>query len=235
MSCDHIHVDLNVLEACIGYSFSERRFLKRALTHRSADQARYGKHMERLEFLGDAVLGLVISEFLHDTYPDKPEGELSRMRSVLVRKDALLKVAQAWHLVDYLCVGDSERIGKDGSGIKSPSITANAVEAVIGAVFEDGGWEPARHMVKCAWQAMLVDIGNIDTCDAKSRLQEWTQANDQGLPEYELKDMGAGSTLRFEAICRVKGQILGRGHGDRKKQAETKAAEHAYRKLGPES
>ncbi len=231
MSRAHIHPELDVLETCIGYSFSDLQLLKRALTHRSADQAIHGKHMERLEFLGDAVLGLVISEFLHDTYPDKPEGELSRMRSMLVRKQGLLEVAQAWHLVVYLCVGDSERIEKNGSGIKSPSIAANAVEAVIGAVFEDGGWDSARKIVSCAWQEMLADIGNIDTCDAKSRLQEWTQANDQGLPEYELRDRGAGSSPRFEASCRVKGALLGLGHGERKKQAETEAAEQAYRKL----
>jgi len=227
------HAEPGDLEACIGYSFSDRRLLERALTHRSADQAIHDKHMERLEFLGDAVLGLVISEFLHDRYPDKSEGELSRMRSVLVRKEGLLEVAQAWHLVSYLCVGDSERIEKNT--IKSPSIAANAVEAVIGAVFEDGGWEPARRMVRCAWQRMLAGIGNIDPRDAKSRLQEWTQAHDQGLPEYELRDMGAGISPRFEARCRIKGRLFGVGHGERKKQAETEAAEQAYRKLELES
>ncbi len=231
MSRGHIHPELDVLEACIGYSFSDLQLLKRALTHCSVDQGTDGKHMERQEFLGDAVLGLVISEFLYDIYPDKPEGELSRMRSVLVRKQGLLEVAQAWHLVAYLCVGDSERVGKNASGIKSPSIAANAVEAVIGAVFEDGGWDAARHLVRYAWQEMLVDIGKIDTRDAKSRLQEWTQANDQGLPEYELRDLGAGSSPRFEASCRVKGALLGLGRGERKKQAETAAAEQAYRKL----
>jgi len=221
---------LDKLESCIAYSFSDRQLLNRALTHRSAMQALGGTHLERLEFLGDAVLGLVISEYLHDTFPDKPEGDLSRMRSVLVRKQGLFEVAETWQLVDYLCVGDSERDGK-GRGIKSPSIAANAVEAVIGAVFEDGGWEPARAVVKRAWGPMLKGIGEIDTLDAKSRLQELTQAHDWGLPEYALVDLGAGVSLRFEASCRVRGELLGSGKGERKKQAETEAAEQAYRKL----
>jgi len=217
------------LEACIDYTFSDRDLLNRALTHRSADLSASGMHMERLEFLGDAVLGLVISQLLHTSYPDKPEGELSRMRSLVVRKQGLFEVADAWQLAGYLCVGDSERAGT--GGIKSPSIAANAVEAVIGAVFEDGGWAAARCVVQRAWRAMLVDIGEVDTLDAKSRLQEFTQAHDWGLPEYELVDLGAGVSPRFEASCRVRDELLGSGKGDRKKQAETKAAEQAYRKL----
>ncbi|MFQ5344768.1 MAG: ribonuclease III [Mariprofundus sp.] len=235
MSQYQTHDRLDALEVCIGHVFSDHRLLKRALTHRSADQTAHGKHMERLEFLGDAVLGLVISELLHDRYSDKPEGELSRMRSVLVRKEGLLEVAHAWRLVGYLCVGESERAGKDGRAIKSPSIAANAVEAVIGAVFKDGGWDAARRVVESAWQTMLAGIGDIDPRDAKSRLQEWTQANDQGLPEYELRDLGAGISPRFEAACRVKGALLGVGRGNRKKQAEIEAAEQAYRKLGSKS
>jgi len=224
------HAELDKLEACIAYSFSDRQLLNRALTHRSASQITDGIHLERLEFLGDAVLDLVISEYLHDTFPDKPEGDLSRMRSVLVRKQGLFEVAEAWQLVDYLCVGDSERDG-NGCGIKSPSIAANAVEAVIGAVFGDGGWEPARAVVKRAWGPMLEGIGEIDTLDAKSRLQELTQAHDWGLPEYALVDLGAGVSPRFEASCRVRGEWQGSGKGERKKQAETDAAEQAYRKL----
>jgi len=229
---DNICAGVGELETCIDYSFSDAQLLHRALTHRSVDLAGTGMHMERLEFLGDAVLGLVISQYLHATYADKPEGELSRMRSVVVRKQGLLEVASAWWLVDYLRVGEGERLV--GGGIKSPSIAANAVEAVIGAVFEDGGWEAARHVVRRAWKTMLADIGEIDTRDAKSRLQELTQARDWGLPEYELRDLGAGVSPRFEANCRVRGELMGTGAGERKKQAESQAAEQAYRKLNHE-
>lgn len=216
------------LEARIAYSFSDQSLLTRALTHRSASLIMQGRHMERLEFLGDAVLGLVISEFLHTQFPDKPEGELSRMRSALVRRESLLEVAASWRLTDYLIVGDSERLAK---GIKSSSIAANAVEALIGAVFEDGGWESAHRLVEREWKAMLDVIGNVDTRDAKSRLQEFTQAKGWGLPEYALNDRGVGCTPRFEAQCSVEGRMVGRGCGERKKLAEIEAAELAWRTL----
>jgi len=225
---------LTGLQQAIDYQFNNQQLLQRALTHRSADIGAQGMHLERQEFLGDAVLELVISEYLHDRYPDKQEGDLSRMRSVLVRKQSLQQVAQRWQLVNYLCVGESERVRKGDPAIKSPSIAANAVESVIGAVFEDGGWEAARRVVTCAWQPLLVDIGEIDTRDAKSRLQEFTQSREWGLPDYQLSDFGAGVSPRFQAICRVQGNVVGKGAGDRKKQAETAAAEQAYRKLNDE-
>jgi len=216
------------LEARIAYSFSDKTLLERALTHRSASATVAALHMERLEFLGDAVLGLVISEFLHQHFPAKPEGELSRMRSALVRKESLYDVALLWKLTPHLHVGEGERTA---GGIKSPSIAANAVEAVIGAVFQDGGWEPARKLVKQSWKPMLGHIGQVDTRDAKSRLQELTQARAWGLPEYESEDRGVGFTPRFEARCRVKDELVGTGFGERKKQAELEAAEQAWQKL----
>lgn len=211
-------------EQAIGYHFSNGALLKRALTHRSAA----GAHMERLEFLGDAVLGLVIAESLHADFPDRPEGELSRMRAALVRKESLRVVAGRWQLERYLVVGESERTRH---GIKSPSIAANAVEAVIGAVFEDSGWDEARRIVHAAWQPMMQQIDLADTRDAKSRLQELTQAQAWGLPEYRLVDHGVGAAPRFEAECRVQGKVCGRGRGERKKLAEIAAAEQAWQQL----
>ncbi len=212
------------LETTIAYSFSDTDLLERALTHRSMTDL----HMERLEFLGDAVLGLVISEHLHHQYPEKSEGQLSRMRSALVRKESLYDVALAWKLTQYLHVGESERME---GGIKSPSIAANAVEAVIGAVFQDGGWPPARKVVLQAWHSMLQSVDEVDNRDAKSRLQEFTQAKTWGLPEYELQDYGVGKNPRFEARCRVKGELVGTGFGERKKIAEIEAAEQAWQQL----
>ncbi|MDQ6999032.1 MAG: ribonuclease III [Mariprofundus sp.] len=229
---------LGRLESRIEYVFSDKNLLLRALRHRSSNQSGDGNHMERLEFLGDAVLGLVISEYLHHHFPDKQEGDLSRMRAALVRKESLLVVAGFWDLVSYLNVGDSERLEKGRGGkaspimrIKSPSISANAVEAVIGAVFEDGGWPAAHKLVREAWQQLLIGVDALDARDAKSRLQEFTQSKGWGLPEYTLTDRGAGHSPRFGAICRVNSDMLGEGHGDRKKIAEIKAAEQAWQHL----
>lgn len=208
----------------LGYTFANPELFQRALTHRSAGK----EHMERLEFLGDAVLGLVISEHLFARFPDRSEGQLSRMRAAMVRKESLLKIARTLKLSTLLIVGEGER---SNGGIKSPSIAANAVEALIGAIFEDGGWEPARRVVLKAWQAMLKGIDEQDTCDAKSRLQEYTQAKGWGLPEYELIDHGTDYLPRFEAACRVNGELLGTGQGARKKLAELRAAQQAWEGL----
>ncbi|MDX8404939.1 MAG: ribonuclease III [Mariprofundus sp.] len=222
------------LQQVIGYEFTQQALLKRALTHCSALQSSLFGHLERLEFLGDAVLGLVIAEHLHHRFTDQAEGQLSRMRASLVCRDSLLLVADSWSLSTVLVVGEGER-GRAGEGdIKSPSIAANAVEAVIGAIFEDSGWDQARRVVLAAWQPMLVEIGSQDTRDAKSRLQELTQGKGWGLPEYSLEDRGAGSKPRFKATCRVQNNVVGHGQGDRKKLAELASAEQAWSKLKDE-
>ena len=221
-------IDISELEKRIHYHFREETLLRRALTHRSASSEVADQHMERLEFLGDAVLGLVISEWLHHRFPEQPEGALSRMRASLVRKESLSEVARQWKLSHYLYVGESERTAR---GVKSPSIAANAVEALIGAVFQDSGWEAARTLVKQAWKPMLKQVGSVDTRDAKSRLQELTQAEGWGLPVYALVDRGVTTDPRFHATCSVCGIVQGRGYGARKKIAEIEAAEQAWQQL----
>jgi len=231
MMVKSVSPELLHLQQVIAYEFSDPALLKRALTHRSTLRSEVAGHLERLEFLGDAVLGLVIAEYLHHSFPDKPEGQLSRMRASLVCRDSLLLIADEWELSGCLVVGDGER---GEYGVKSPSITANAVEAVIGAVFEDSGWDDARRIVLAAWQPMLADIGRVDTRDGKSRLQEFTQGKGWGLPVYTLVDRGAGSHPRFEAACSVQDRVLGHGRGERKKIAEIAAAEQAWSKLKDE-
>jgi len=215
---------LSALQRRINYQFRNAGLLQRALTHRSTER----EHMERLEFLGDAVLGLVIAEALHGCFCDAAEGELSRMRAALVRRETLLKVAAVWQLVPCLQVGEGERTR---DGIKSPSIAANAVEAVIGAVFEDGGWDAARAVVLVSWQELLAEADRIEVRDAKSRLQEYTQGEGWGVPEYRVSDLGIGRTPRFEALCLIKGELAGTGVGERKKTAEINAAEQAWNQL----
>jgi ribonuclease-3 len=215
---------LDAVQAHIGYVFRQPELLVRALTHRSLA----ADHMERLEFLGDAVLGLAMSEYLHGRYPTAGEGQLSRTRATLVCKASLQKVAKRWQLADNLRVGEGER---GDSGLRSPSIAANAVEAVIGAVFTDAGWEVTRRLVLAAWQPLLAEVDVEDGRDAKSRLQELTQGRGWGLPEYLVHDFGVGKSPRFEAQCMVNGQKVGMGRGERKKDAEMQSAEQACNKL----
>ncbi|MDQ6955898.1 MAG: ribonuclease III, partial [Mariprofundaceae bacterium] len=194
--------------------------LTRALTHCSHSTL----HMERLEFLGDAVLGLVVAEHLHDLFPDEAEGQLSRLRAGLVRKESLYKVAKNWNLEVYLQVGDGER---SAQGVKSTSVVANAVEAVSGAVFKDAGWVAAQALILKAWQPLLKNMDVSDARDAKSHLQEYTQGKAWGLPVYKVCDLGVDHKPRFEAECWIKNKLCGAGFGERKKVAELNAAQQA--------
>jgi len=215
-------------EQRIGVCFAHPDLLTRALTHCSYS----AKHMERLEFLGDAVLGLVIAEHLHDLFPDEAEGQLSRLRAGLVRKESLYKVAQSWNLEIYLHVGDGER---SAQGIKSSSIVANAVEAVIGAVFKDAGWSAAQALILKAWQPLLEKMDISDARDAKSQLQEYTQAKGWGLPDYKVSDLGVDYEPRFTAECWISKKCYGAGSGTRKKLAELQAAEQTLLMFDSES
>jgi ribonuclease-3 len=209
------------LEQIIGYTFHDISILNKALTHAS----KASEHLERQEFLGDAVLGLIISEYLYHQYPQLNEGTLSKMKANLVCKDALLHVAKSWKLASFLNVGDGER---DKAGhLKSPSIAANAVESIIGAVFLDAGWQQAKQLVLNAWENLIKQIEPSNLRDAKSKLQELTQANKLGLPSYTITDLGIQSSPRFKAECMLQGKCLGIGLGERKKQAELEAASQA--------
>ncbi len=212
------------VQQAIGYHFKDCSLLKRALTHRSASS----EHMERLEFLGDAVLGLTIADCLHDKFPYYSEGELSRMRAALVRKESLMAVSDIWQLERFLIVGEGER--KAGR-LKSQSIAANAVESLIGAVFQESGWDEARHLIMHAWSPLLEEVDVDSVLDPKSRLQEFTQSKGWGLPEYRVTDHGVGTSPRFLAQCSINGERLAKGSGDRKKTAELDAADQAWKAL----
>ncbi len=209
------------LEDIIGYTFEDKALLTRALTHASASE----EHLERQEFLGDSVLGLTIAEYLYLQYAQMPEGDLSKMKANLVCKDALLRIAKAWQLEHFLWVGAGERHHQ--GQLKSQSIAANAVEAVIGAVFLDGGWDKAKSLILSAWQPLLAEVQPSDLRDAKSKLQELTQAHALGLPVYRIQDLGTKATPRFLAECFVRDKLVGVGRGSRKKTAELDAAQQA--------
>jgi len=214
-------VKYKALEKKIGYAFQDKNILIKALTHASKSS----EHLERQEFLGDAVLGLAIAEYLYKHYPNSAEGDLSKMRANLVCKKALLSVASDWELERYLNVGDGERTNQ--GHLKSKSIAANAVESIIGAVLLDAGWDEAKKVVLTAWANSLKDVKPINLRDAKSQLQELTQAHTLGLPKYDVKDLGINESPRFQARCIVQNTCLGTGYGNRKKSAEIKAASNA--------
>jgi len=218
---------LGRLEARLGHTFLDPGLLSQALTHTSAALP----HMERLEFLGDAVLGMIIAEELYRRFPLEEEGKLTRMRAALVCRAGLLQVAGDWEIETLLSVGSGER--DEAGRVRSVSICANAVEAVIGALFLDAGWPAVRDIVAHAWHAQLEKAGMADGRDAKTRLQEYTQARDWGLPKYIVSDHGTLHSPRFSARCLVRGEDMGSGVGERKKIAESEAARQAWKKLNP--
>jgi len=195
--------------------------VQRALTHRSFS----ADHNERLEFLGDSVLNLSISQWLYEQYPNLPEGELSRMRAMLVKQDTLHQIALHLGLSAKLRLGEGE---KNSGGAQRPSILADAVEALIGARYLDQGFEAAKAWVlECYAKLDLQPSALAQAQDAKTRLQEWTQARKWGLPIYtQTASSGAAHKLQFQVECSVpQAQQKTQGRGSSKRAAEQDAAE----------
>lgn len=220
---------IEALEERLGYRFRRRELLEQALTHRSFGTP----HNERLEFLGDGVLGCVVAEALLERFPQASEGELSRHRASLVRRDTLAAIAGELRLADFLRVGR----GEDASGgTRRPSILADALEAVFGAVLMDGGYECARAAVLAALGSALGSgDARASAKDAKTRLQEALQAQRRGLPRYEvIATRGAAHAQEFEVECTVEGMDLrARGSGRSRRAAEQQAAADLLRRLEP--
>ena len=210
----------------LGYRFRRPDLLERALTHRSyANENDLEENYERLEFLGDAVLGLATAEWLYRESPERQEGELTRSKGHLVSARVLAAVAEALELGPILLLG----VGEDRSGGRSKgSLLADALEAVVGAVFRDGGYEAARRVVAGLLERAPRPPRGIDSRDAKTRLQELLQARGQGQPIYhELAASGPDHEKRFTVQCLLDGRPLGAGVGRSKKQAEQRAASAA--------
>lgn len=212
----------------LGYRFLDETLLDQALTHRSAG----GQHNERLEFLGDAVLGLVVSQMLYEVRPDADEGGLSRLRARLVRRETLEELARELGLGDRLRLGSGElRSG----GHRRGSILANGLEAVIGAAFLDGGWQAADVLVRRLLAPRVTVLPAVeDLRDPKTRLQEWLQGRGSPLPAYEVEQVsGAPHAQQFHVICRLAAPGLTvPGQGGSRRGAEQAAAARALRELG---
>ncbi len=213
---------LKDLCARLGHEFSDPALLKVALTHASARAgACPHEDNERLEFLGDRVLGLAIAELLADSFPKAREGELARWFNHLVRAETCAEIAQEWQLGTFILMSG----GEAGSGGRSKkTILANACEAVLGAIFADGGYDSARAVVHRFWQPQL-DMLELAAPDAKSLLQEWAQGRRLPLPRYlEVAREGPDHAPRFTAEVQIDGVAPERGTGANKRAAEQAAA-----------
>ncbi len=210
------------LQARLGHRFGDAALLTRALTHRSFG----ADHNERLEFLGDAVLSLAISDLLFERFAGSDEGDLTRVRAHLVREDSLHRMALALGLPEVLRLSDGEA---RGGGAQRPSILADALEALIGATFLDGGFEQALALVRRLFGEVIATTDAESwSKDAKTELQEWLQARRLPVPAYRIRaTRGQAHAQTFEVDCEVATLGLTRsGEGRSRRAAEQEAARH---------
>ena len=220
-------MNLATLQKNLGYRFNDTAILQTALTHRSHSSP----HYERAEFIGDAVLGLVISAHLIEQFPTIDEGILSRTRSDLVREESLYTIAKALALSDVIRLGEGER--KSG-GDKKPSILADGVEAIVGAVFLDSGFEAAQTVVLHLFKPQLQDFNpQAMLKDAKTTLQELMQQQKRALPVYTVvSTQGEAHAQTFEIRCALpNSKIAAHGLGLSRKTAEQAAAKLVLEQL----
>jgi ribonuclease-3 len=214
------------LERALGHSFGDPALLQQALTHRSAGNS----NNERLEFLGDAILGSVIAGELFRRFPAAREGRLSRLRATLVRRESLADIARSLQLGQYLQLGPGER--KSG-GHRRDSIMSDALEALFGAIFLDAGYEASRHCIISLYAGRLETLSeSIVLKDPKTRLQELLQAQRRPLPEYNvLQVSGAAHAQQFSVECSIPECPSTRGEGGSRREAEQQAAEQMLLQL----
>jgi ribonuclease-3 len=208
----------------IGHQFAQPQLLQKALTHRSHSTA----HYERLEFLGDSVLNCAVAKYLYDRYPELPEGDLSRLRSNLVNQQTLFALAQGLNLGELLLLGEGER---KSAGHRRPSILADAMEALLGAVFLDADFAAAEQVVLRLYVPFIdqMDVHSLGK-DAKTQLQEHLQARKLALPKYTVVGtQGEAHAQLFVIECAIPQlKVATRGEGSSRRIAEQVAAEAAY-------
>lgn len=224
---------LTKLEQGLGYTFRNKALLENALTHSSYANENRERHLpdnERLEFLGDSILGFVVAEYLYRNFPDKPEGELTRIRADLVCERNLAEAAATIELGSYLLLGHGE---EQGGGRKRDSIVSDAMESVIAASFMDGGFAAAKEIID---QLILSNIpkGRPRNFDYKTAFQELVQRKKDQQIHYELTgESGPDHDKHFEVEVLLNGKAVGHGVGSSKKRAEQAAAEAAIEALFP--
>lgn len=220
--------DLNRLQQTIGIPFKDPGLLKQAFTHSSyVNEHRDARHNERLEYLGDAVLELAVSEYLFRRFPNMPEGELTLIRASAVCEPSLHDISRRLNFGEFVLLGRGEEMG---GGRDRPALLADVFEAFIGALYLDQGYET---VVRFLERHLFPNISRHYRLDAKSRLQQMLQQSDMGHPAYRLvEEIGSGPGRRFVCEVLAGGKPLGTGIGRTKKEAEQKAAEQALERLG---
>jgi ribonuclease-3 len=216
-------------EAILGHTFARPELLREALTHRSAAQSRHHGSNERLEFIGDRVLGLTIAEWLAERFPREQEGDLGRRLASLVSQPVLAQVAETMGLATVLSVSPGE--AKAGVA-KRATVLADALEAALGALYLDGGLDVARTFIRRAWQDAMTSQAEPPK-DAKTSLQEWAQKRGMDLPKYQVTDRsGPPHDPEFTVTVTV-GRDAGSGRAGSKRAAEQLAAETLLDRLQP--
>lgn len=222
-----VKMDTAPLQRKLGYAFKNAQFLTEAVTHKSyATEQGHSCFNERLEFLGDSILSAVVAHYLYDRYPEEDEGRLSKLKAILVSRPSLTRWAKELELGSDIFVG----AGEEASGGRSrPSIMANALEALIGAIYLDGGYAPAEAFIR-QWLARQQDLPETDY---KSQLQEIVQKKHKVPPSYTLlEEQGPDHDKTFLIAVKIFNKRLGMGSGKTKKEAEQAAARDALKGMG---
>ena len=223
------------LENAVGYRFQDITLLQNALTHSSYANERWHNSLmsnERLEFLGDSVLGMEVAAYLYQNFPDRPEGELTRMRADMVCEQALAKVADRLQLGKHLLLGNGE---EQTGGRTRDSILADAVESVIAAIYLDGGIAPARKLIE-EYILCNVPVKKMQNTDYKTQLQELVQQKKNQVLSYQLVgESGPDHNKMFMVEVSLNGNVIGSGSGSSKKRAEQNAAQSAIEKIYPQN
>ncbi|WP_203335280.1 ribonuclease III [Nocardioides limicola] len=222
--------DYVALRAALGHPVLDAELLERALTHRSYAYENGGLPTnERLEFLGDSVLGVVVTETLYRTHPDLSEGRLAKLRAAVVNARALAGVARQIGLGEHVMLGRGEEAT---GGREKASILSDTVEAVIGAIHLSGGFAASDPVVHRLFDDLMTEAADMGAgLDWKTSLQELSAERTLGVPEYVIEDFGPDHMKTFHARVRVAGELYGAGEGRSKKEAEQQAAETAYREI----
>lgn len=217
---------INSLEQNIGIQFSDKLLLETSVTHRSYlnEHREIPEHNERLEFLGDAVLELIVSDYLYKEFLDRAEGELTSFRSALVRTDSLAESAKKLRIGEFLRLSKGE---EDSGGREKDYLLANAFEAVLGAIYLDKGYEEAKNFI---YRTLIPKLGEIVEyrldIDNKTRIQELAQSEYKTTPTYEvINEEGPDHDKTFTVVVKIDDKIIGEGTGSSKQKAEERAAE----------